>query len=206
MELTTLKDAVDKANVNTSVIVLDGAMTDDQYSLLYNNLEFENWDDDDNMGPMCHLCEQEILPCEYFLIDEETRYAVLWKTEVKDSCKEEDFGVLQCWLCFNYFHRKTCTLSMTDEFYLTVKSSKNWVCPPCVPEFKMCNKTKKSTKKPTISTVNNLLIAIFKCLYQDLKYQPSNIVIPDVISNFEMYCVSLVRKVVLDYTSNFEVG
>ena len=202
IEQLTVKEAILMANVKTNVIILNGSMCDNNYNELYNNLEFQNWDDDNNIGPLCYMCDEEILPCEDFLICGETRYAVLWKNDVIDCGGKEEFGVLQCVFCFNYFHRKKCSLSMSDTSYLNVKNSKMWACAFCVPEF---NLSKNNEKKPKISA-DEFLVAVFKCLYQDVKYKPSNNVMPNVIIDIEMYCVSLLRRVVLDYISNFEIG
>ena len=66
-------DVIRLATEDTNVIILDGPMANSQYDEIYNSLEFENYDDG-NMGPMCHLCNGEILPEGEFLIVNEVRY------------------------------------------------------------------------------------------------------------------------------------
>ena len=193
------------ANPDTKVLLLPGKLSDGNHKPI---IEFiEDWDydyDNDEFGPSCFLCNKEIIPdCEKCVI-EDTVYSVMWAGDVKGYENGDDnVGIMQCCYCFNVFHRFKCSLSMPTSTYINMQLSKLWTCPLCVPEFRPS--TKMSKNKPIIS-MRKLLVAVFKCLYQDLKYQPSNIILPGHLHEIEIFCKERLLKVVSDYVTIYEIG
>ena len=125
---------MESVNLETRVLIYSGSMVDDDE--LYAKLRFENWQEDDIMGPDCHLCGKEILPLGEFIDqddDQFDKFEIYWRGDTDE--KTEESGVLQCSYCFNYFHRHKCSLSMSDDSVLASYFKKSWACALCVPEF-----------------------------------------------------------------------
>ncbi len=120
-------------NEETRVLIYSGSMVDDEE--LYSKLRFVDWQED-LPGPDCHLCGEMILPLGEFMDHEDDKYnnyEIYWRGDIDD--KDEDNGVLQCSYCLNYFHRRMCSLSMSDNSVISAYFKKSWSCPSCVPEF-----------------------------------------------------------------------
>jgi len=74
-----------------------------------------------------------------YIIDD--AFTVAWKDDIKeknDCATDLDFkyGILQCSFCFNYFHRFRCSMPMSKSSYLSIKKTKLWSCPMCIPDFR----------------------------------------------------------------------
>jgi hypothetical protein len=123
-------------------------------------------------GPDCYRCNKEICPEAERCVVDDISYNLLWKDDIreKEECDkgELEVGVLQCVYCFNLFHRFNCSLSMSKSSYIKAKSTRQWACPNCVPEFIPFNF--KITKPNTV--IFNLL-NLFKRLRRALEtYDP----------------------------------
>jgi len=77
-----IQEVINLADPVTNVIVLDGSMVEDKYQKIYDELEFEYYDDDGNMGPFCHLCSSEICPEGNFIVMNDTRFLIIWKDDI----------------------------------------------------------------------------------------------------------------------------
>ena len=154
----TLEEFLQLAN-DAQVIMLEGSIGDDQYQQITGQLDSENYDDDGNAGPLCHLCNKEILPDGDAHTTDDIRFPVYWKADVSKCEKLKDYGILQCCYCLNMFHRNKCSLSMSYESYIAVLKSRCWSCPRCVPVFVPRPKIKNVIK---CFSDHHLLIKIFK--------------------------------------------
>lgn len=128
------------------------------------------WPEWEEEGPPCTLCGKEV-----FIYPEEREfpfknevYTVIYKNLIQHHWESKSsHGFLRCVYCFNVFHHKPCTLSLSISTYVNFKVSKTWSCPLCVPEFKprKAMNFKGSTKcDRTHENWNRFLISFFKKL------------------------------------------
>lgn len=125
-----------------NVLVLPGDLEDEEYEDDYECLclgeLFESWGPDNEngneieFGPTCKLCDKMIIADRKVLIFRGTSYWIFFEGEASE---DEDWGVLQCSYCFDFFHRNKCSLSMTNYSYFEAQKNRSWACPKCVPVF-----------------------------------------------------------------------
>lgn len=137
--MKALVDAISRTQSSTYNIILPGKSSDDENAEINSVCEAKYmYDDGENeTGPDCHLCGQEIYDLASIFTYKGTIYNFLFKDDISDS---EGYtwrdGMLQCIYCFNFFHKNNCNVSMSDYSYCKIFLSKNWACPTCVPIFK----------------------------------------------------------------------
>jgi hypothetical protein len=126
-----------KTASSSNVVILPGSAVDEEYDLLYRNATFEDWDWDGECeeGPKCGLCDKLIWFEGIDIVNKGTRYFVYFMNDFVDDRDRDHCGMLQCSYCFDFFHRRGCSLSMSDCSYMAVLKSRTWACPTCVPKF-----------------------------------------------------------------------
>lgn len=126
------------------------------------------WDDEDALGPDCHLCGQSSVDVLYTITVNDVTICVIFKESLEGEAnnwniKEEDrwkIGTLQCSYCFNFFHKNRCNISMSNDSYFNLRESNSWACPCCVPIF-VSTSPRENTKN---INYHNLLRKLAKIL------------------------------------------
>lgn len=98
-----LEEIIRLAHPTTNVIVVNGGMADIKNLVIYGLLEFEYWDDDEALGPDCHLCGKAIVDLHTPFTHNGMTYTAVFKEDLSGG--DWNFDALQCIYCFNYYHK-----------------------------------------------------------------------------------------------------